>query len=145
MKTWILVANSADAKILTTDSLRTGEIKLMRKLSHPESRKKISDLMSDKPGHYKTDSGVHGAYSNHDPKVVEADHFATQLVRELKVGWDQHKFQNLLIVAPAHFYGLLNKQLHVIANLKVTHLSKDYTRYSLNKLSSSLKEFAYPA
>jgi protein required for attachment to host cells len=140
MKTWILVANAADAKILATESLRTGELVLMRELSHPESRRKNSDLVSDKPGHFKLDSGAHSAYSKGDPKEVEADHFALQLVHELKNGWDQHKFQKLLVVAPAHFYGLLKKHVHFLDTVEIAHLSKNYIRYPLPKLHASLKE-----
>ncbi|HBS51651.1 MAG TPA: hypothetical protein DEA62_01490, partial [Coxiellaceae bacterium] len=40
IKTWILVANAAEAKLLTTDNLRIGELELVREFVHPESRKK---------------------------------------------------------------------------------------------------------
>lgn len=143
-KTWILVANASEAKILTIDNLRTGELELVRELAHPESRKKISDLKSDRPGHYATDSGAHSAYgSKSDPKDVEAEHFAIQLVHELKAGWDQHKFKSLVIITPAHFHGLLKKHLHLLGALEVAHMSKDYTRYPLPKLHTSLKEHLF--
>ena len=144
MKTWILVANSAEAKILATDKLRTGELEVVREFTHPESRKKISELMTDKPGHYKTDSGAHSAYDKNDPKEIEAEHFAMQLIHELKTGWDQHNFKNLIVVAPAHFYGILRKHMQHFNFCDIDHIPKDYTKYTLSKLHCSLKEHVFP-
>jgi protein required for attachment to host cells len=143
MITWILVANAAEAKLLTSENLRiVGELKLLRELTHPNSRKKAADLMSDKPGHYKTDGGMRGAYSKNDPKEVEAEHFAIHLAHELKAGWDQNQYKHLVIVTPAHFYGLLGK--HLDNHLSdIVHISKDYTRYPLLKLADSLKEYLF--
>lgn len=143
MKTWILVANSAEAKLLSTDNLRVGELTLVRELTHPESRQKGCDLMSDKSGHYSTAGSARGAFSDHDPKEVEAEHFAIQLAHELKVGWGDNQYENLLIVTPAHFYGVLKKHLHDNSAITITHLSKDYTKHALPELHSSLKEMLF--
>ena len=143
MKTWILVASSAEAKILTTDNLRIGELEIVREFSHPESRIKTSDLMSGKPGHYKTDNGMRGAYSKNDPKEVEAEHFAFELAHELKIGWDQNQYKSLLIVAPSHFYGLIKKHFHDHKIVELDHISKDYTKYTLFELHDSLKKHLF--
>ena len=87
MKTWILVANAAEAKLLSTDNLRVGELGLVGEFTHPDSRKKAAELTSDKRGRYQTDLGAHGAFSKNDPKEVELEHFAIQLSHELKSGW----------------------------------------------------------
>jgi protein required for attachment to host cells len=142
MTTWILVTNAAESKLFTSENLRIGELKLLREFTHPNSRKKIAELMSDKPGHYKTDTGVHGAYSKNDPKEVEAEHFAIQLVHELKAGWDKNQYKHLVIVTPAHFYGLMKKHLdNHLAD--IVHISKDYTKHTLPKLIASLKEHLF--
>ena len=139
MKTWILVANAAEAKLLTSDNLRVGETALVKEFSHPESRKKVSELISDKPGHYKTDANTRGAYSENDQKEIEADHFALELARELKKHWDQHQFKKLLIVTPAHFYGLLKKHLCLGGDLEKIHILKDYTKHNHHDLSEAIK------
>lgn len=143
MTTWILVANSAEARLLASENLRVvGELKLLREFVHPDSRKKIADLTSDKPGHYKTDAGIRGAYSKNDPKEVEAEHFAVQLAHELKSGWDQNQYKRLITITPAHFSGLMKKHLdNHLAD--IVHISKDYTRYPLAKLAESLKEHLF--
>ena len=143
MITWILVANSADAKIFTSENLRIGDLKMLRELTHPDSRKKTSELVSDKPGHYKTDGGMHGSYEKNEPKEVEAEHFATELARELKTSWDKNQYKHLVIVAPAHFHGLMKKHLDThLAD--IVYIAKDYTRYTTEKLAESLKEHLYP-
>lgn len=140
MTTWILIANAAEAKILSTDNLRTGELTLIQELVHPESRKKVSDLIADKPGHYKTDTNIRGAYSKNNPKQVEAEHFAIQIKNELQSGWDKNQYKSLVIVTPAQFYGLVKKHFHFNSAMKVRHIPKDYTKYTLIKLHASLKE-----
>lgn len=142
MTTWILVANAAEAKFFTSENLRVGKLELVRELTHPDSRKKVGELRSDKPGHYKTDGGAHGSYSETDPKEVEAEHFAIQLARELKSAWDQNKYKHLVMVTPAHFHGLLKKHLdHHLAD--IIYIPKDYTKYPVAKLEESLKERLY--
>ena len=142
MTTWILVTNAAEAKIFTSENLRIGELKLLRELTHPNSRKKIGDLTSDKPGHYKTDGGMRGAYSKNNPKEVEAEHFAIELAHELKASWDQNQYKHLVIVAPTHFHGLMKKHLdNHLAD--IIYIPKDYTRYPIAKLADSLKEHLF--
>lgn len=139
MTTCVLVANAAQAKILTSENLRVGELKLVREFIHPESRKKAIELTSDKPGHYQTDGGGHGAFNKNNPKEIEAEHFAIQLAHELRsiVGHDQYR--HFVIIAPAHFYGLMKKHIeHHISD--IVHISKDYTKYPLTKLTASLRE-----
>lgn len=143
MKTWILVANSAEAKLLVTDNLRIGELELIRDFIHPESRKKISDLVSDRPGHYKTDASARSAFEKNDPKAIEVERFALQLTHELKAGLNKNQFKKILIVAPAHFYGLLKKHLHIPESLEEAHISRDYTKYTLQELHESLKKHLF--
>ena len=139
MTTWILVANSAEANLYSSENLRTHDAKLVCEFKHPDSRKKITDLVSDHLGHFKTDSGAHGAFTKGDPKDNEAEHFALELAHELKAGHDQGKFKKLIVVAPGHFYAHISKHMH--NNITdITHIVKDYTKYNLSKLNESLKE-----
>ena len=142
MTTWILVANAAEAKLFTSDNLRTGELTLLREFAHPESRQKASELKSDHPGHYTTGAGIHGSYSKQDPTDIEAEHFAIQLAHELKAGSDKNHYKHLVMVTPAHFHGLIRK--HLDNHLPdIVHISKNYTRYTTEKLISSLREHLF--
>jgi protein required for attachment to host cells len=71
---------------------------------------------------------------------VEAERFAIELADELKSGLGHNKFAKLLIVASAHFYGLIKKHFHPAAPLEVIHISKDYTQCDPNELYAKLKE-----
>ena len=141
MSTWILVANASRAKILTTDNLRVGKLDIMREFAHPESRKKGLELAADKQGSYRTDEDGHGSYSSKsDPKEVEAERFALELVNELKSGLGHNQFGELVIVASAHFYGLLKKHFQPSADLKIIHVSKDYTQCDVLDLHEKIKK-----
>lgn len=139
MTTWVLVANTAEAHLYQSPNLRTEGLSLIKDFKHPESRKKITDLITDKPGHFKTDNGARGAFTKGDPKETEAEHFALELLKELKSGHDQKKYFSLVIIAPHHFYSHFKK--HFNFNLEdVKHISKDYTKYALPKLLTIIRE-----
>lgn len=139
MITWVLVANAAEAHLYQSENLRTEGLQLVKDFSHPDSRKKVTDLISDKPGHYKTDTGVHGAYAKGDPKENEAEHFALELVKALKAAHDQKKYFSLVIITPHHFYGHIKKHFNFHID-DVKHIPKDYTKYAMPKLITSIRE-----
>ncbi|MCL5260528.1 MAG: host attachment protein [Gammaproteobacteria bacterium] len=141
MTTWVLVANTAGARIYQSENLRVDNLNLIKELPHPEGRKKISELISDHLGHYKSDTGSRGAFSKGDPKENEAEHFAIMLAKELKTEHEQNKYQDLVLVMPAHFHALLAKHLRVTNN--VVHIAKDYTKYALPKLTQALREHLF--
>ncbi len=142
MITWILIANAAKAKIFSASNLRRGDLKLLCELNHPDSRKKTGDLMSDKPGHYKAGGASRGVFIKNDPKEVEAEHFAIQLAHKLKADWNKNEYNQLVIVSPAHFYGLMKK--HLDDNITdIVYIPKDYTRYPVAKLADSLKKHLF--
>lgn len=139
MTTWVLVANSAEAYIYSVDNLRKDKLEKLKDFYHPDSRKKVTDLVTDRPGHFKIDSGTHGAFAKGNPKENEAEHFALQLIKELKVGHDAKKYFSLVIITPSHFYNHFKKHLNfTVEDLK--HIPKDYTKYDAAKLLSSIRE-----
>lgn len=139
MSIWILVTNSAEAKLYQSDNLRVDGLHALKELTHPDSRKKVTDLISDRPGHSQSDAGAHGAYAKGDPKDNEAEHFALQLVKEIKSGHARNDFEQLIVVASVHFYSLMHKHMgdHIP---NVTHIAKDYTKYPIKKLTDALRE-----
>ncbi len=140
MKTWIMVASAAYAKMLFTDNLRTKDLELIKELNHPESRKKTSELATDKPGSYRSGAGFHGAFDQTKPKDTEHEHFAMILAEEINNAYNKKSFQKLLIVAPAHFQSLVTKHLHKMVDIDITSLAKDYTKYNLKETRDRLEE-----
>jgi protein required for attachment to host cells len=143
MNTWILVADSTEAKIFSSTDLHlVKELTFVKEFKHEASRKKDSDLVSDRPGHYQASSS-HGSFGEkHEARQLEVDNFAAKLAHELKTAWDLHEYKKLVLVAPAHFYGYMQKHLdkHVISASKMEHVIKDYTKYTTLHLAQSLKE-----
>ncbi|HVV69851.1 MAG TPA: host attachment protein [Gammaproteobacteria bacterium] len=142
MKTHILVANASEAKLYETE--RLGEkMDLINEYSHPASREKRLELVTDRPGHFATKgTGVsRGAYDESDPKEVEADKFAQQLAKIVIEICDNHHDDKMVIVAAPHFHGLLNKHYDEQAKEQITHaIEKDYTKMPMKKLMGYLGE-----
>jgi len=133
MSTWILVANASEAFLYRAKALKSKELARIHDFSHPESREKGIDLTTDGAGSFKTDHGARSSYEKSHPKEVEAVLFAQELADYLDHGRRQNEFDQLLIIAPAHFYGLMNK--HLNKHLDYTkHLAKDYTKCTVDEL-----------
>lgn len=143
--TWILAANATGAKLYETDAVKVGskELKLIDEFSHQENREKISDLVSDKPGHYPSDFGKGPtSYANRtDPKEVEAERFAHVLATKLDKGRVDHLYHNLVVIAPSKFHGLLSEKCsRDVLNLIRHNVQKDYTKITQRELQAHLSE-----
>lgn len=137
--TWILVANASIAYLYNSDNLRTGKITLVKELLHPDSRKKSVDLTSDRSG---STSGSAYDKGKSTPKDLEAEHFALELVKEIQANCHFNKTGKLIVVAPSHFYASLKKHLHIHLP-EVTHIAKDYTKYTTQDLLVALREHLF--
>ncbi len=135
MSTWLLVANGSEARLFETES-RPKTLKLLQSFEHPESREKGADLNTDRAGMYHGDTAVgrgtiQGSMAEStDPKEVEMERFALELVDTLDHGRTTNKFNNLIIASSPHFHGLLNKKMnHQLEKLVDRHINKDLTAY----------------
>lgn len=143
MNTWILVTNSSEARLCGAENFRVNDLRLIQEFSHPESRKKVTDLIADRKGHSTNDTGGGNSYEGkHDPKEVEAEHFALQLAKQLIAGFEKKQYDQLIVVAPAHFFAYIRKHIHVHIN-DITNIPKDFTKYPLLKLNSAIKKHLF--
>lgn len=138
--TMIVVADSASARILTTESTHSplNEIEV---LAHPEARLHGRDLTSDLPG--KTagrDSSTGHAYeSRTDPKKHELTEFARQVAGYLDRACNANKISNLLLVASPVFLGELRAQLSGKVSEKIIfELDKNLVQLSIEEISQHL-------
>ena len=142
-KTWILVANGSEARLFRSTSHIT-DIELVDSFTHAESRMKGSELASDRPGHFMGDSGngaAHGAFNEPvDPKEYEKERFAINLAKTLDSARATNQYNNLIVVAPAQFRGMLNKHLSKHCSQLVSkQLDKDYTSVRELDMSETLR------
>jgi protein required for attachment to host cells len=138
--TWILVANAASAKLYANDGPHKG-LRKIREFMHPASREKGSELVSDRPGHNQGHGNGHGSYvPAHEPKEVEAEHFAVELCRQLDHGRSINAYQRLILVSAPAFLGLMNGHLnHHVKQLVSESFEKDYTKLDDKALASHLE------
>jgi protein required for attachment to host cells len=142
--TWILIANSSSAKLYMNTGPKKGLSKL-KEFDHSASRSKGGDLVSDRPGHYKSHGNGRGAYNPPtNPKQHEADQFALELAKELDHGRTTQQFQRLILVAAPGFMGLLNKHLNgYIGHLVTDRFEKDYTKATEKEIAGHLEGCIY--
>lgn len=133
MTVWIIVANASAANIYETEHLKKGNYHLVETFQHPESREKGADLVSDRSGHFQTNTTARSAYENADPKKVEAERFICDMAHHVKHESDRNKFDELYLVMPAHIHGFFMK--HFTSKFSnIQHISKDYTKHSVDEL-----------
>jgi protein required for attachment to host cells len=151
--TWCLVCDASRAHLFReTTPRRTFEP--IESFEHPESRLKVRELMTDAPGRKPVGGsrgnsqgtrpgGFHGrpvAEPDTDPKLVEAQKFARDLVATLEKGFDDHAYDALVIVAPPHFLGMLRAMLsdRVVRKIAGT-IDKDFAALDAREIERRVK------
>ncbi|MFZ5486250.1 host attachment protein [Extensimonas perlucida] len=137
----ILIANATYARYLERET--SGTLRVLETFEHPESRSKVSEIVSDKMGREASDRGYGGtAYQPPtDPKRKEHLHFAHELADYLEQEAGAGRFQELAIFASNPFLGELKAALGDAARrrLSSTH-DLDLTSYGLAELEQRVKQ-----
>jgi protein required for attachment to host cells len=145
-KTWILVANSSEARLF--DRTRNG-LELVEQFIHPDSRRKDQELTSDHASHHETRTDgtagqrVYGSFPEPtDPQRFEFDRFARQLATALDQHRTRNAFKRLLLIAPPQFLGMLNGHLpRETERLVSVRVDKDYTKVPDHELLSRVEPY----
>lgn len=131
---WILVANSASAKLYRREQ---GHLKEIKTFSHPESRLHDRDLVTSGPGKGNQSMGT-GAYNlepHTTPHVNEFNIFAKELSHFLDHERTVGSYKKLIIVANPTFLGILRQALtHETALLIAHEVNRDLTHLSSSDL-----------
>lgn len=137
-KTWIVVADSAHARILATTA-RTAEPTEVSTLVHPGSRLKENDLVTDKPGRSKDSMGQGHAMDESKATEHEEAVFASEIVDTLDEGRQQGKFESLILIAPPKFLGALRAQLSKpLSKQVVQSIDKNLVTHDLKSIRQHL-------
>lgn len=134
-KTWLVVANANQCRIFRYQK-SLNQLTLLNEFQHEESKLKCNDLVSDGFGSYRSSSAVNASYSEvADPKLVEKQSFAKEIAQELEHGRIASDFNDLFIVAPPQFHGLINKSINKnLSRMVIKDVQKDYCNSDENKL-----------
>lgn len=139
---WVVNCNTTICRIYEYD--KPDHFILVKKIDHPETRLKNSDLTSDRPGHYQTGSSARGAYSpDTDPKTIKIVEFLKEVAKELDKGRNDRAYHHLIIVASSQTSGILNQQLNKhVNNLISNHIHKDMIHLTDQEFLRFIKENA---
>ncbi len=139
---WILVANASVAKIYATKRLGD-DLALVHEEIHPESREKVSELLSDQAGRAYNTNGNNTFRTTYGEassiKEAEAEQFAIRLAKMLDKSRSNNLFHELIIIISPEFLGLFNQ--HADKHLLETvshHANKDYTSLDSEALNHQL-------
>lgn len=137
---WIVLATTNQYRIYNYQK-EGHQLTLFKEESHPESKAKISDLVTDKQGHYKAGAS-HGAYSPHtSPQEDEIDRFLRTLAEECKAGKANNQYENIILIAPPKVDGILAKHFDKhVKNQVISNLKKDYIHFSTEELNQFLRD-----
>lgn len=130
MKTWMLVASDARARLFEVAS-RNATLNEVLDLVNPEHRLPGKDLKTDKPGRAFDSLGGqrHATQTPVDPKEQSSIRFAKRVVNELELGLHENRFEALNVVASPHFLGLLRGQMSdALGRAVKKEVIKDLTR-----------------
>lgn len=120
------------------------ELNFIREWTHPESKLRDMEIMSDKPGRYRGDGMGRGAFeSRTDPKENEINIFAREVAKQLNLERSKNEYEKLIIIAPPHVNGLLFQHLDKhVKELITNNFQKDYFHLKDQELLQFLKENA---
>ena len=137
MKARVIVADNARARIFTSDDV-INHLLEQEAYVHPEARLKNRDLVGDAAGKTRDTHGSLDPATS--PKDHEAQNFAKLLAKHLKdMHSDQH-FEQLILIAPPHFLGMLRKELpENLERLIEKTISKDLTTASVDDIIDYIK------
>lgn len=110
-RTWILVANRAEAKIFENVGLRPNP-SLVEELFHPRSREKTGELLTDRAGgsFERMKNERHAMAKPVDPHTHEAEVFAKEIAGKLDKARMTGAFDALLVIAEPGFLGTVTER-----------------------------------
>jgi protein required for attachment to host cells len=142
MKNWLVVANSARARVLEEGDT-PGAYVHRADLVHPQSRQKGIELDDDRPGHVvRTGHGLGSTAYPPRTSAREREHnrFAQELAAMLDQGVAQGQCAGLVLVASNPFLGHLKEHLGEQATKAIIRtVHADYTSLRDDELAERLE------
>ncbi|MBA4696552.1 MAG: host attachment protein [Legionella sp.] len=125
-ETWLTTFNSNTCRVYHYSK---NELDLFKTIEHPENRQHDTDITADKSGNYKSPVvGTSGTFAQaSDPKEIQVDNFAREIANLLESARTAGSLKKLILVAPPHMMGLVNKHISKQVEHLVLHdIKKDF-------------------
>lgn len=138
----VIVADSARARVFSR-SKKFSPLEEQTVLTHPESRLRRQDLVSDRPGtvHESSAYGESDASEPTDPKRHEAGVFARELSQHLQSLRVKENLEGITLVAEPRFLGVLRAALDdATAKLVVKEVGASLTRESIERIQQRIDQ-----
>lgn len=120
--TWVLIADRTRAEILHALPENLGPYPTLQCFTHEEGRMLPQDRDSDAPGRMQLAGGMRSAVEPHEDRWhVEAQRFAQRLVTFLDQARHDRRFDQLLVIAPPAFLGVLRAAMPEVLHRCVVH------------------------
>jgi protein required for attachment to host cells len=142
MKTWILIADAAHARVLET--VGTGKpLTSVPAFSVNQSLPPSRDLGTDRPTrtHDSLGASRHGVEAHSDPRRELKRKFAGLVVEKLEAALAVHAFSRLVLVAPPAMLGDIRQALSKpLLDRVVAEIDKDLVKVSDHDIRAHLSE-----
>ena len=142
-KVWVVVADEARARILTTDKATEPLIEIDELVSL-EATLPEKDLVSDKPGRSfdSNGEGRHAMGQKTNPKEQISIRFAKELADHLEKNRHKKTYIKLFIIAAPHFLGLLRKELSKgVSEIVLLEIDKNLTTLEPKSIREHLPQY----
>jgi protein required for attachment to host cells len=140
---WMLIADAGRAKILAKGPDDATAV-VVRQVENPAGQARNQQIVSDRPGRFnkRGRSVTSTMVPRADPHEQEAQQFAKQL-GDLLEG-EAGKYDRLLLIAPAHFLGLLREEIGPAARHRLLAcLAKDLTNLPERELVAQWGDLSF--
>lgn len=141
--TWILIADATRARVFEHHrSMQSFE--LVFEDDRPELRDPDWMRESDRPGrvHDSVGQGRHAMQPQTTPDERDREQFARDLIERLTLGVNEHRFSQLLLVAPPAMLGALRNLLDQgLRERVIAELDKDLTKLPAHELPEHLAQW----
>ncbi len=141
VKTWILVADGARARIYLNDGPGHG-IQPVPEMTFETEIKPAREIEADKPGRTFDSAGTgrHAKEKPTDTQRLEEQRFLSDVADKVKDAAYEGAFDRLVLIAPPKALGDLRKFLHdTLKDKIVAEISKDLVRADTNQLQRQLE------
>ena len=149
-RTWVLVGNQAEAKILQRDTAGDGGFQVLYRFHHPEGKLKSHELGTDRPGRSfdsprsgrsKAAAHRHTYASSADPREQSVNRFVAALANWLDAERKLDRYDRLLIVAEPRFLGKMKANLDGGTSERLLPpLDRDFNYLTEGELMETLNE-----
>lgn len=143
MKTWVVVADSAVARVMAADKPGAALAEI-HQMENQNSRMHERELTSDLPGRAFDSGGMgrHVMTKQVEPKKQEAIRFAKDVVSYLEAGRNSNSFEKLYVVAAPEFLGLMRDGFSdATSRMIASTIDKNLVSEKVDAIRSRLPKF----